>query len=91
MHVVVGHHRCDDQSVATGVVDEVCITFSESDVVFSLELFCRPIIRAVNIGERPLPYLPDVMVSHPTHFPREIGSAEDRLDLAWGFCFRLVI
>ena len=74
------------------MVDEVCITFSESDVVvLPLELFCRPRIHTVNIGERPLLCLPDVTILRPTYFPGEMWSAEDRLDLMWGFCFKSII
>ena len=43
-----------------------------------------------NIGERPL-CLPDVTVLRPTCFLGEIGSAKERLDLAWGFGFRSII
>ena len=30
------------------------------------------------------------MVLRPTRLPNEMRSVEDRLDLAWGFCFRFV-
>ena len=52
MYVVVGHHCCDDQGVAIGVMDEVCITFSESDIfVLPIELLYRLVIHTVDIGE----------------------------------------
>ena len=83
VYVVVGHHRYDDQSVAVGVVDEVCITFSKNDVViFSLKLLCRPLVHTVNIGERPLFRLSDITFLRPMHFSTEVNSAEDCLDFA---------
>ena len=37
-----------------GVMDEVCITFFEGDVVtFSLASLRRPFVHGVNISERP--------------------------------------
>ena len=92
MYVVIGHHRCDDQSIAIGVVDEVCITFPESDVVvLSLKLLCRSLVHTVNIDERHLLHLPEVALLCPTRFPIEMRSTKDRLNLAWGFCFRSII
>ena len=42
VHVVINHHYSNDQFVVMRVMDEVCITFSESDIViFPLELLCR--------------------------------------------------
>ena len=73
-------------------MDEVCITFSESDVViFPIELLCRPLVQVVDIGERPIPYFLDVAVLDLTHLPGEMRSAEDRPDLTWGFHFWSVI
>ena len=31
------------------------------------------------------------MFLHPKHFSREVRSAEDCPDFAWGFCFRSII
>ena len=45
----------------------------------------------MNIGERPLLRLPDVMFLRPTHFSNKVRSAKDRPDFAWGFCFRSII
>ena len=92
MHIVVGHHRLDDQSVAVRVVDEVCITFFESNVViFHLELLYRPLVHAVDIGEWPLFRLSDVSFLRPTRFSGEVRSTKDRLDFLWGFCLRCII
>ena len=92
MYVVVGYHCRDNQSVAVGVVDEVCIIFPESDVVvLPLELLCRPFVHTVNIGERPLLRLPNVTFLGPTRFSSEVRSAEDRLDFAWRFCLRSIV
>ena len=36
-----------------GEMDDVFITISEGDVVvFPIELFCRPLVQVMNIGER---------------------------------------
>ena len=92
MYVVIGHHCCNDQGVAMGVMDEVCITFSESDVVvFPLELLCRPLVQVVDIGERPILCLPIITVLRPTCLPYKIRFAGDRPDLVWGLYFRSVI
>ena len=92
MYVVVGHHCCDDQGVVIGVIDEVCITFFESDVVvLPLELLCRLLIHAVDIGERPILHLPDVTIWCPTCLPGKVRSTEDHPDLTWGFCLKSVI
>ena len=65
-----------------GVMDEVCITFSKSDVViFPLDLLCRPLVHAVDIGEQPILCLLEVMVLHPMCLPGEMWYAKDRSDL----------
>ena len=75
-----------------GVMDEVYITFSESDVIdFPLKLLCWPLVQTVDIGKWPILCLSGVMVSCPTHLLREMRSAEDRPDLAWGLYFRFAI
>ena len=75
-----------------GVMDEVCITFFETDVViFPLELLPRPLVQAGDIGEQPILCLPDVTVLRSTCFPCEMRSAEDYPDLAWGLYFRSII
>ena len=52
MYVVVSHHCCNYQVITMGVMDKVCITFSESDViVFLLELLHQPLVQAVDIGD----------------------------------------
>ena len=92
VYVVVGHHHHDDQSVAVGVLDKVCITFSESDVVvLPLELLCMSLVHAVNIGERPLLRLSDVAFLCPMHFSSEVRSTKDHLDFAWEFCLRSIV
>ena len=91
VYVVVGHHCCDDQSIAVGMVDEVCITFFESDVVFSFELLCRSLVHTVYIGEQPLLRLPDVSFLRPTRFSSEVRPAEDRPDFLWGFCLKSIV
>ena len=92
MHVVIGHHRLDDQSVTVGVMDEVCISFFESDVViFPFKLLRRPLVRTVNISERPLLCLSDVSFLCPTHFSGEVRSTKDRPDLVWGLYLRCII
>ena len=71
------------------VMDEVCITFSESDVdVFPLELFCESLPHSMDICEQPILHLPDVTVLHPTH---EVRTAEDHPNFSWGLCFRSII
>ena len=91
MHVVIGHHGCDYQRVAMGLVDEVCITFSKSHVVaLPFKLLCRPLVHTVNINERPLLFLLDLAFLCPTRFPNKMRSFKDRLDLAWGFYFRSI-
>ena len=83
MYIFIGHHRRDDQSIAVGVVDEMCITFSEIDVVvLPFKLICRSLVHAVNIGERPLLRLPDVTLLCPTRFSSQVRSAEDHLNFA---------
>ena len=75
-----------------GVMDEVCITFSESDIViFPLELLCRSFIHVVDIGELPIIRLPKIMVLRPTSLPGEVRTTKDRPDLAWRFFFTSVI
>ena len=92
MHVIVGHYRLDDQSVVVGVVDKVCITFFESDViVVPIELLCRPLVHAVNIGERPFLRLSDVLFLCSTHFFGEVRSAEDHPNFIWGLYLRCII
>ena len=92
MNVVVGHNRSNDQCLAMGVIDEVCITYSESEVIiFPFELLCRLLIHAVDIGERPILRLPDVTVLDPTCLLGEVRTAKDRLDFTWGLYFRSVI
>ena len=61
MQIVIGHYRLDDQNVAVGVMDEVCITFFKSDVIiFPFKLLHRPLVHTVNISERPLICLPNI-------------------------------
>ena len=73
-------------------MDEVCITFPESDViVLSLELLCKSLVHTVNIGERPLLRLSNVAFLCPMRLSCEMGSTEDRPNLAWGFCFRSLV
>ena len=65
-----------------GVVDEVFITFPESDVVtIPLKLFCKLLVHTVNIDERLLLHLPDVVFLHPMLLPDEMRFAEDHSDL----------
>ena len=45
----------------------------------------------MDIDERPLLRLLDVMLLRPMCFPDEIRSTKDHPDLAWGFCFRSII
>ena len=45
----------------------------------------------MDIGERPVLRLPDVMILHPTIFPGKMRSVEDHPDLVWGFCFSSII
>ena len=85
MNVVVGHLRYNDQGVTMGVMDEVCITFSESDVVtFPLELLCRSLVQDMDIGDRPIFCLPTVTALSPTRLPSKIRFAKDRPNLLWG-------
>ena len=50
-----------------GVVDEVCITFFESDVIIlPLELLYRPLGLIMDVDEWPIFRLPDVTVLRPT-------------------------
>ena len=71
-----------------GVMDKVCITFFEGDVViFPLEMFRRLLVQIVDISERPLPCFPDVAVLVLMHLPSEVRSAEDSPDLTWGLRF----
>ena len=89
MQVIIGHYSCDDQSVTMGVMDEVCIIFSESDVIiFPLELFCRSFIHTVDIGEWPFLRLTNVTILHPMRLLGEVRTVEDRPDFTWGLCFR---
>ena len=56
-----------------GVVDMVCIIFPESDViVLPLELLCRSLVHAVNIGERPFLRFPNVTFFRPTRFSSDL-------------------
>ena len=74
------------------VVDEMCITFPESDVVvLPYELLCKPLVHTVNIGEWPLLCLLDVTFLCPMHFSSEVRSAKDRPNFTWGFYFRSII
>ena len=92
MHVVIDHHSCDDQSDTIGVVDEVCITFSKSDVVIlPLELLCRSLVHVVDIGEWPFLRLSVVSFLCPMHLSSQVRSAEDRPDFVWGLCLRSII
>ena len=92
MSVAVGHHHRDDQSIAVGVVDEVCIILFESDVVvLPFKLLYRPFVHAVDIGKRFLLRLPDIVFLCPTGFFREMRSAEDRPDFAWEFDLKSII
>ena len=92
MHIVIGNHRLDDQSVTVGVMDEVCITFFESDVVvFPFELFRRSLVHTVKISDWPLLYLLDVPFLCPVRFSSEVRSAEDRPDLVWGLRLRCIV
>ena len=78
MHILIGHHHLDNQSVTVGVVDKVCITFFENDVVIlPLELLCRPLVHAVGIGDQPLLCLLDISFLRPTRFFEEVRSIED--------------
>ena len=75
-----------------GVVDEVCITFSESDVVvLPLELLYSPLDHAVDIGEWHLLHLLDVSFLRPKRFSNELRSAKDRPDFVWRLCLRCII
>ena len=66
-----------------GVMDEVCITISKGDVViFPFELFCRPLVQVVYIGELSISYFSIVAVLGPTRLTGEMRSTEDRLYLA---------
>ena len=68
-----------------GVIDEVCITFFEGDVVvFPLELLCKPLVQVADIGKWFIPCFLDVAILGPTHLPSEMRSAEDLLNLAYG-------
>ena len=72
-----------------GVMDEVCITISEGDVIiFLLDLFYRPLIQVVDIGEWLIPCFPDVVVLGPMCLPNKMRSAENRPDLLYlqSFC-----
>ena len=92
MHIVIGHHRLDDQSITMGVVDEVCITFFESDVViFPFELLRMPLVHTVNISERPLLFLSDISFLCPMCFSSEVRPAEDRPDLMWGHSLKCIV
>ena len=73
-------------------MDEVCITIFKGDVVvFPLELFCRPFVQVMDIGEWPLLCFPDIAVLGPTHLPDEMRSTKDRLDLTWGLRFWSIV
>ena len=74
------------------VMDGVCITIFEGDVVFfPLEMFYRSLVQIVDINEWPIPCFPDVAVLGPMHFLSEVRFAEDSLDLEWGLHCRSII
>ena len=92
MHIVVGHHQLEEQSVAMGVMDEVCIAFFESDViVLPLELLCKPLVHTANISERSPLCLQDVPFLCPTHFSGKVRSTEDHPNLVWGLHLRCIV
>ena len=66
-----------------GVMDEVCITFFEGDViVFPLELLCKLLVQVVDIGERFIPCFLDVAILGPTRLTGEMRFSKDRMNLA---------
>ena len=92
MHFVIGHHYSNDQGIAVGVMDKVCIVISKGDViVFPLEIFCRRLVQVVDISEWPVPCFPSITVLGPVRFSSEVRSIEDSPNLAWGLHFQSVI
>ena len=68
-------------------MDEVCITFLEGDVVvLPLAVLCRPLVRTVNISERPCFRFSDISFLDPTSFTGKVGSTKDCLDFMWRLC-----
>ena len=56
-----------------GVIDEVCITIFEGDVViFPFEMFYRLLVQVVDISERPIPCFLNVAVLGTTCLPGEV-------------------
>ena len=92
MHVVIGHHSLDDQTIIVGVMDEVCITFFENDVVvLPLGLLYRPLVHTVNISERPFLCLPDLLVLYLRRFSGEVRFVEDHPNFVWRLYLRCII
>ena len=92
MYIVVGHHRSNDQGIAVGVMDEVCLTIFEDDVViFPLELSSWPLIQVMDISGQPISCFSDVAVLGPICLPSKMRFVEDHPNLVWGLRFYSVI
>ena len=90
MYIVVGHHGRDDQCVAVRVVNMVCISITEGDVVhLPFELLRRPLVQTVNVGERSLPGFSDVAVLGSPRLFGEVRPTKDCFDFVKRFCLVL--
>ena len=74
------------------VMDEVCITLLECDVVvLPLVLLRGPLVHTMNISERPQLRFSNVSFLGPTRFTSKIRSPKDCPDFLWGLCLRGII
>ena len=78
MYVVVGYHGLDDQCVSVRVVNMVCISFTEGDVVhLPSELLCRPLVQRVLICERFFLCFSNIVILDPSRLSGQVWSVED--------------
>ena len=93
MYVIIGYHGLDDQCVAVGVVNVVCVLITKSDIVhLTLGLLGRPLVRRVRTHERFFPCFSEIAILGSSGLPSEVRSTEDGLDFAgWSRLVMVVV
>ena len=91
MYVVIGYHGLDDQCIAVGVTNVVCILIIKGDIVHLPSKLCRPLIRGVSLHERFFPCFSEITILGTSHLPGEVQSTEDSPDLTRRSCLALVV
>ena len=75
-----------------GVMDDMCITFIEGDVVaLPLALFHRPLISGMTISERPQFCFQGISFLGPACFSIKVGATEYGLNFMWRLRFRCLV